>query len=380
MIPKSASRAVSHWAKYYPPDWGGMERVTYDLATGMAERGVAVEVVAFARGAVAAGDEVSDGVRVLRRRQSAAPANQPLSVGWVMAAVQSALRTGSVLIHGPNPLSMIPMLVVRFVELFQSKRTKLVILWHADILGKGLLGRLIRPIEHLMAWMSDAIIATSADYAAASPLLQRHKSKLHVVPLGISPSLPALGGDLPDAVKAFATGRPIILAVGRLVPYKGFDFLIDAAIGGDGSNAVVIVGGGPLEEELRFRIKGNEASDKVMLAGKLPEDELEALYRHASLFAMTSTDRAEAFGVVLLEAMAYSKAMIVRHVEGSGVGWVAGVGAHVIRTDDPKIFASEMEMLLADSTARQHLASRGHARFLKSFSKNAMVEGALAVL
>ena len=117
-----------------------------------------------------------------------------------------------------------------------------------------------------------------------------------------------------------------------------------------------------------------------MLAGKLPEDELEALYRHASLFAMTSTDRAEAFGVVLLEAMAYSKAMIVRHVEGSGVGWVAGVGAHVIRTDDPKIFASEMEMLLADSTARQHLASRGHARFLKSFSKNAMVEGALAVL
>lgn len=376
MIPKS----VSHWAKYYPPDWGGMERVTYDLATGMAERGVAVEVVAFAREAVAAGDEEADGVRVLRRRQSAAPANQPLSVGWVMAAVQSALRTGSVLIHGPNPLAVIPMMFVRLIGLFNRRRIKMTIFWHADIPSRSMFDELLRPLEHVMIMLCDAVIATSVDYATASISLQRHKKKLHIVPLGISPALPDIHGEPPKPLRAFIYGKPVVLAVGRLVPYKGFEFLIDAATAGDGTYAVVIVGGGPLEEGLISRIKGNGASDKVMLAGKLPEDELDALYAQATLFAMTSTDRAEAFGVVLLEAMAYSKPMIVRHVEGSGVGWVAGVGARVIRTNDPKIFASEMKKLVTDETACQSLGTLGHARFLKSFSKDAMVEGALAVL
>ncbi len=374
--------SVTHWAKFYPPEWGGMERVTHDLATGMVAGGMPTTVVAFDRSGTARVKEAVDGVDVVRCPLMASPASQPLSLRWVVEAVRAARRSDAVLIHAPNPLAAVPLVIVRMLRLFSRQPHRIVMLWHADIIGKGALGVLIRPVEHLMALLSDRIIATSPPYAAASAILTRYAAKVDIVSLGIDPDLPDFGEPLDPEIQAFAAGRPLVLSVGRLVPYKGFDTLIDAAALGKGAFAVVIVGGGPLEADLKARVNTSGAAGSVMLVGRQSAARLDALFRAASLYALCSNDRAEAFGIVLLEAMAYGLPIVARDIPGSGAPWVAGDGqsAIVTRAGGAAAICDAIVSVCVDDAVRLKLGGAGRARLESQFTALAMTKGVASIL
>ncbi len=375
---------IVQWAKYYPPEWGGMERVTYDLAAGWAADGIESVVVAFTKGA-SAGSQVDEGVHIHRHPLSVKLDTQPVSAGWIANAMRQARDADAVIAHAPNLLILFPMLFLWVAGLFGTRRPQRILFWHSDIVGKGALGWIARPIELLLVAISDDIIATSPPYAEYSPILSRHGHKTTIVPLGIddpapadSDTGPAISGQLAD----FIGDRPLALSVGRLVPYKGFHVLIEAFAKLPPTRALVIVGQGPLRAGLQSAIDRAGAADRILLVGSLAHRELAALYRRCDCFVMSSLQRSEAFGMVLLEAMSYGKPVVACDIEGSGVPWVAGAdgAAEVVPIECPDKMAAAIEKILSNKELAADMARCARQRFERLFTKAQMLRGVTLLL
>lgn len=379
---------IAHWAKFYPPEWGGMERVTRDLATGMAELGMRTIVIAFARDPALSGDGTVEGVRVVRAPLLANPANQPMSFRWVWGCIRHSWRSGAVIIHAPNLMALLPLAVLMLFRPFGIGPRRRLLVWHSDIVGKGWLGLLVRPAEELLARLSTVIVATSPPYAEASAVLRRHRRKVRIVPLGIDPPdlpppelLPEMP-PLPERLAQRIAGRPLILSIGRLVPYKGFDTLIRAVASLEAEAVCVIVGTGPERQALEELARRMGVADRVLFAGSCSGAELAALFRHARLYAMSSSMRSEAFGVVLLEAMSHGLPIVACDIAGSGVPWVArqGENALIVPPGDAAALDDALSALLGDKALSARLGAAGKRGFAASFTKAAMVRGYLEAL
>lgn len=358
---------IVHWAKYYPPEWGGTEGITYDLAVGASAAGHEVEVVAFTRDN--AREEEDRGVVVRRAKVALRVDTQPLSYRWARLAVRAARTADVVHIHAPN-------LLAAMLLPFVPRRVRIVTHWHTDLVDKGLLGRLTRPLELLMARRTDVLLATSATYAEASPVLSRFPKTTAVVPLGVADAaLAPASPSVPAAIAAFLAGRPMVLAVGRTVPYKGFEYLIRAAAEMRSDAAVVIVGSGPLEEDHKRLVAELGVGERVLMAGRLAPPDLQALFRAATLYAMSSCKRSEAFGIVMLEAMAHGLPIVATRIEGSGVAWVAGEGetGPIVPSADPTALAEAIDALIADPERRAALSSRARDRYERLFTPERML-------
>jgi len=374
---------VLHLGKYFYPDSGGIETVTKDIAQGTARAGCAVSVLCFAqveRTLV----EYSFGVDVVRVPIWKALASQP--IGWQYYREFQCLSSSFdiVHIHLPNMLAVLALLSSRF-------HGQVVVHWHSDVVNKGWLGILALPIEQLMLWRADAIIATSQAYASASPLLGQYKDKIYIVPIGIpAPEFfdengADIGAPFALSVDGLLIRIPddalIILAVGRLVPYKGFDVLIDAARNLPADSYVVIVGGGELRDELEYRIRRQGLAGRVILAGRLTEESLRALFKRAVLFCLPSVSRAEAFGVVLLEAMAYGLPIVASDIQGSGVPWVNqhGLTGLNVPPGDSTALAVALTQLLEAPERCEEMGRQARLRFEAEFTSELATHRVLAI-
>ncbi|MBD8528785.1 MULTISPECIES: glycosyltransferase [unclassified Massilia] len=367
---------IVHFGKYYFPDAGGIESVTGSLARGAARKGHAVTVVCFEKTA-ANRDEQIDGVRVVRAPIAKMVASQPLGLSYLTRCLREARDADVVHLHAPNMLGALG-------SLLMGKRPRLLVHWHSDVINKGILGKLLRPLETALLKRADSIVATSQVYADESATLRAFSDKITVVPIGIPDATLAAGIDvdpgLPVALEQGIIGRKLILAVGRLVPYKGFDVLIEAAKYLQPGTAVVIVGGGPLRDTLQAAIDAAGLSDTVYLAGRLSDSALHSLFVRASLYCMPSTYRAEAFGVVLLEAMAHGLPIVATDIPGSGVPWVNqhGLTGLNVPVSDPRALADACIRILSSTEEHARYAEGARARFLSEFTEDVSVKRMLS--
>lgn len=115
--------------------------------------------------------------------------------------------------------------------------------------------------------------------------------------------------------------KKVVFSLGRLIYYKGFEYLIDAVKYLDEDTVILIGGIGALKEKLQKQIEDNNFQDRVKLIGKVPAAELAEYYTRADVFCLPSIERSEAFGIVLLEAMAFGCPLISTSM-GSGTSWV----------------------------------------------------------
>ena len=90
-----------------------------------------------------------------------------------------------------------------------------------------------------------------------------------------------------------------IVALGRLVGYKGYDVLIRAMPNIDGY--ATIIGEGPLLGELQQLAIQLGVSDRIRFSGRLPRNEIRRLFHSAHVFAFPSVTEAEAFGIVQID-------------------------------------------------------------------------------
>ncbi len=143
------------------------------------------------------------------------------------------------------------------------------------------------------------------------------RAKEHAVYIpenGINPEhFHANGRTPPSQIKPFR-----VLFVGRLVPYKGADVVLEAVAGSDKLSRVevVYVGDGPQREKLVAMTKSFGMEDRVTFVGRVPQKTVPDYLREASVFAFPSLR--EFGGAVVMESMACGLPCIVLDYGGPG--------------------------------------------------------------
>lgn len=306
---------VLHLGKFFPPDRGGIETFLADLIA--AQRAQGLEAMALVHGAPLADDP--DWLR--RVPVQATLLYAPIALGY-RAALQRVLdewRPDALHLHLPNNS------VFWALSLDAARALPWVVHWHADVLASSdrrllaLAYRAYRPFEQAVLERARRIIVTSPDYLQASTPLQRWQDKCAVVPLGLAPAPAALAAE--TAAVCWAPGKLRLLSIGRLAHYKGFDTLIRAVAGLDDVQ-LLIVGSGECEAALHRLIAKLGAQDRIRLTGGLAEAAKHQLLASCDAFCLASSERTEAFGVVVMEAMQYARPCLVSELPGSGLPWL----------------------------------------------------------
>jgi glycosyltransferase involved in cell wall biosynthesis len=293
-----------------------------------------------------------------------------LGFQYFLQCLSASKKADVVHLHAPNMLGAL-------CALFIPSRTRLLVHWHSDVLNKGFLGKILRPLESALLRRANSIVTTSQVYADASGTLAPFKGKIAVVPIGVPDTkYEGSNSQLPSVLESQIGSRKIVLAVGRLVPYKGFNVLIQAAQQLIKDSIVLIVGGGPLQQELQHAIDQQGLEDRVVLAGRLSDAALHALFERATIYCLPSTYRAEAFGVVLLEAMTYGLPIVASDIPGSGVPWVNqhGVSGLNVPIGDEKALADACNQILESEELRSRLSQGARQRFLTEFTEDVSVK------
>jgi glycosyltransferase involved in cell wall biosynthesis len=354
--------SVLHLGKFYPPHHGGIETHVRDLAVRQA-RTCRVTVIAANTGRRNE-RAVIEGVEVFRVARVGTVASMPVCPGLTNAIRKCPADL--VHLHTPNPGAA-------FSFLRSGHKGKLIITHHADTLGRKVLRSVANIYVQRAMERASVILATSQRYLDSSEELAPFREKCRVIPLGIDP---APQEDTPLAAKGNGLARPLILAVGRLVPYKGFDILIRAMKHVDGR--LLLIGSGPQEMALRALAVSEGVQEKVEIRGRVPD--LQPCFRQASIFVLPSTTRAEAFGIVQLEAMAAGLPVINTDLE-SGVPEVSADGETglTVAPGDAGALAGAMQRLLQEEALREQFGQAARIRVQTEFTADRMTERTMAV-
>lgn len=342
--------------KFYPPHMGGIETHLHALCTELRRfLDVRVVVASEDRRTVS---EVVDGVPVTRLGTAFSLAAAPVNLGLARAVRDSGARI--VHVHLPHPAATISCLASRH-------RGRLVATYHSDIVRQKVMNAAYEPLLHRFLSRCAAIVATSPDYLATSPVLARHRDRARVIPLAVD--LDRFAGPnrarVADVRRRF--GGRIALSVGRLIYYKGLEYLIEAMR--DVRGHLLIVGDGPLRASLEEKAKAAGIARRVTFLGAIPSGDLVAYYHAADVFTLASTARSEAFGIVQLEAMACGRPVVNTALD-SGVPFVSvhGQTGLTVPPRDSAALAGAINRLLDDADLRRRFGEAGRSRARELFS------------
>lgn len=398
--------------KFYPV-LGGVEKVMFDLTVGLSETGLSeeglseegfsevglskeglskeglsetgfsevglseegVECDMMCAGSDGRGTKVirlNPHGRILCHRTLIEAAKTTIAPSMVTRLRRIAKDYDIIHIHHPDPMAAMALRLSGY-------KGKVVLHWHSDILSQKALLRFYLPIQNWLIKRADTIVGTTPVYLAESPYLQGVQEKCRCIPIGIEPIISDSVRE--REIRNEYSGRRIIFSLGRLVEYKGYRYLIEAAKYLDDSFMILIGGGGPLRESLQREIDELGVGSRVKLLGKVPQEDLASYYGACELFCMSSVMKTEAFGIVQIEAMSAGRPVVATKIPESGVSWVNedGVSGINVAPRDSKAIA-EAILTITDNEATWKKFSAGAAkRFAENFTKEKMISKCLNI-
>jgi rhamnosyl/mannosyltransferase len=363
---------VLQLSKFFPPVFGGIEVVTWELAEGLQEQGVAVEVLCANQAQQTVHERGSAGYAVARAGSWGRLLSTSMSPALVRELLQRRDAQDIVHVHMPDPMAAVAIWATR-------PQARIVVHWHSDVIRQRAAQRLYQPLQDWLLARADAIIATSEPYARASEALAPWLGKVVVVPIGLSNRrFPALAQGA-EVARLGGRWRRIVFALGRMTYYKGFEVLVDAAKQLPDDCGVIIGGHGERLEALRYRVQRAGLQDRVHLPGHIPDDQLASYFEACHVFCMPSTLRAEAYGVAMVEAMALGRPVVASDIAGSGVPWVNQHGRTGLNVPvgDPSALAGALTHLLNDDDLRLELGRGARRRYEEEFSAMRMTQRVL---
>lgn len=343
--------------KFYPPHHGGIESHLQVLCGQLREQvEVKVLVANNGRGTVV---ESVDGIEVTRLGRALTLAGAPICRGMERRIRES--DADIVHLHVPNPAA-----VLAYVA--SGHPGRLVVSYHSDVVRQRVLDAAFRPVLRHLLDGCDAIIAASPNYVRSSPVLARYQDKCRVIPYGIPIDTFERRDRRADEIRE-RFGDRLVVSVGRLVYYKGFECLIEAMREVRGH--LLIVGDGPLRATLEARARARGVADRVTFLGKVRD--ATPYFHAADVFVLASVARSEAFGIVQIEAMACGKPVVNTDLD-SGVPYVSrdGETGLTVRPAESGALADAITRLLDDPALRSRYGAAARRRVREEFSQEMM--------
>ncbi|MEU7560433.1 glycosyltransferase [Streptomyces eurythermus] len=234
-------------------------------------------------------------------------------------------------------------------------------------------------VEEAIGHECARIIATCSDEVAELKAMGLPEDRISVVPCGVDPEqfTPVAHTRPPGA-------RKRLLAVGRLVPRKGFDRAIRALAGVP--DAELLIAGGPEADLLRTepeaaRLYGIAREygvlDRVTLLGGVGRARMPRLMSSADL--VLSLPRYEPFGIVPLEAMACATPVVATAVGGQLDTVVDGTTGLLVPADEDHDLGAALRALLADPGRLARYGAAGRARVLAHYTWDRVADGVAGV-
>lgn len=377
---------VLQLGKFFPLR-GGVEKVMHSLMVGLMEQGHHCDMLCAAysgRGRVIAIDNASQSPG--RSCATVEKSTQPkrgrasiictrtwiklfgtmLSPRMVWTARRICARYDVVHVHHPDPMACLALFVSGY-------KGRVILHWHADIIKQKRALRFYHPLQRWLIARADMIIGTSPIYLEASSYLQGVQPKTACLPIGVDAIQP--DKEKVEALRRQYPGRKIIFSLGRMVPYKGFEYLIQSAQHLDDSYIILIGGDGPLRQQLQNEIRMCGLQDKVSLLGFLSDDDLPTYFGACSVFCLPSVEKTEAYGIVQIEAMSCSRPVVATRIEGSGVSWVNehGVSGLNVAPRDAEALARAFHTITCDAATYHAFCNGARDRYLTTFTRQRML-------
>lgn len=324
---------------------GGVERVYAEVAPRLADRGHEITLVCSTD--QERDETVHEGVHVIREPRKGTLHRAPL------ARLAPAIPDCDI-VQTPATYPLTTPAILRHAD---QTGTPSVLDFHFEPHPETVLGRLAAHAYQAVGprWYrtADRILARSKSYAESAPTLDTiPRQRVRIVPNGIDPERftprgPAQSGDY-------------LLFVGRLVPYKGLDILIEALARDQTDTPLLVAGDGPLRSNLEAKARTLDVDTTFL--GHVPEERLPELYRGALLTVLPSVNRQEAFGITLIESMASGTPVIASALPG--VQEVAAWGGRVTPPGNATALATTITDALGSPLPRgKTLAAKIHEDF-----------------
>lgn len=299
-------------SKLYFPWIGGVEKAAQEVAEHLgSSKEFEVEVLCCQpKGATKL--ENINGIKVIKASSLGVVWGMPPSLSFFWYFFKKARQADIIAIHWPFPLADLALLLTR-------PKGKLIVHYHSDIVRQKLVGEILQPLFRFTLKCAGKIVVSNPNMIVSSPLLQNYRDKCTVVPYGVdveSIRRQIKRSDLDRIKKKFGK---YVLFVGRLSYYKGVQYLVEAMKDVDAN--LVILGEGDEEGSLRNEVKRLKLESKVYFLKHQPQEIFYSYFAGAEVFVLPSIHKSEAFGIVIIEAMA-CKIPVVSTELGTGTSWI----------------------------------------------------------
>jgi rhamnosyl/mannosyltransferase len=355
---------VLELGKYYPPYRGGMETLLRSWCEGFAAQGAEVDCVVANDGPTTIHETINR-VRVHRLARYGVLLSTALCPRYLRSTRDYPADVWH--LNFPNPLGDL-------AALLGPKTVPLVIHYHSDIIRQAGWLAIYSVILKRLLQRATRIVVATPQHIEFSPWLAPLRAKCEIIPFGIDLSR-FRESEKTEAVAARlrqeASGKPILLTIGRLVGYKGHRYLIEAARTLDAR--VWIVGTGPLDRDLKAQALGSQGN--VRFWGDIPDEELPGFLRACDVFVLPSITPNEAFGLVQVEAMACGKPVVSCSLR-SGVPFVNQdqITGAIVPPMDSGALARALQQLLQYPELRRQWGEAGQRRAHQEFSEPVMIQ------
>lgn len=343
-----------------------METLLRLWCEGFQQRGWSVDCV-VAHDRLRASHEVVNGVRIHREATLGSVLGTSLAPGYLRAT--RAYPADVWHAHFPNPLADMACLLGR-------RSNPMVVTYHSDVIRqRGWMG-CYAPLLNRYLSRATRIVVASPQLLESSPWLQPFRDQCRVIPFGLDPrpfleTSPA--GEKWRTLRQEARGKPVLLNVGRLVPYKGQSLLIEAMRGLDA--VLWIAGTGPLLRELSQQAASLPNPSQVVFLEDVPEEELPSLYQACDVFAFPSQTPNEAFGLAQVEAMFCGRPVVGCRLP-TGVSYVNrhGETGLLVEPGNTAALHEALRSLVDSPRLREEMGQRARAWALQEFRLEKMLD------
>lgn len=311
-------KRILQLSNYYYPEVGGIEKIAQSISNAVKDDSD-IRVVCFTHEKEDREDKVDD-VKIWRFGTKLLIASQQLSFSIVgkLKTILNRYNPDTIIIHMPNPF--LCFLLLNYVK----KEQEVVVYWHSDIVKQKVGNTIFKPLIMKLLERASKIICTSPNYIDGSYYLSQFKDKCVVVPNCIEEDTLSVDDDVKDKVQELRnkySDKIICVGIGRQVPYKGFEYIVQAMKLLDDRFELFLLGrkGESTDEIVRL----SKGIKNVHLVGEVSDEERKTYLAACDIFCFPSITKNEAFGIALAEGMYFNKPALTFTIPGSGVNYVS---------------------------------------------------------